>query len=148
MNFKREFESFLQDIESNIKNSEDLEYINRRFSILINNIQLNMQSQNIDINTSNIENKEENKIEKIIKSQEEILSRMEIMEKSINQIQVDIYEKDEFDLEIKCPYCENNFIADIENEKQELECPRCKNIIELDWTEEVEKDYNSEEDDM
>lgn len=46
----------------------------------------------------------------------------------------DIYEDEDYDFEIVCPYCNHEFVADIEDElKEEIECPECHNKIELDW---------------
>ena len=36
-----------------------------------------------------------------------------------------------------CPYCNNEFIAEI-NGKDEIKCPECNNMIELDWDDEEE----------
>ena len=76
----------------------------------------------------------------------------------------DIYDEDGFDFEIVCPYCNYEFIIDLDENKSEIECPECKNMIELDWTGNIndEKsgcqgschgcigcgDENEEEDDM
>ena len=49
----------------------------------------------------------------------------------IDVIEKDIYE-DSLDSEIVCPYCNNEFLADIDDEETEIECPECHNIIELD----------------
>ena len=41
---------------------------------------------------------------------------------------------DGFDFEIVCPYCNHEFVADIDFEnKRDIECPECHNMIELDF---------------
>ena len=40
--------------------------------------------------------------------------------------------EDGFDFEIICPYCNAEFIADVES-KSNIKCPECQNTIELDW---------------
>ena len=64
--------------------------------------------------------------------------RIEIVKKAVDGIENDIYEDDEpYEFEISCPYCNNEFVADINSEENtEIECPECHNIIELDWNEE------------
>ena len=48
----------------------------------------------------------------------------------------DEYDTDDgYDFEIICPYCNTQFIADIES-KTEIKCPECQNVIELDWNNE------------
>ena len=49
-------------------------------------------------------------------------------------IEDDIYEEEGFDFEIVCPYCEHEFVIDTSEDKTEIKCPECKNIIELDWS--------------
>ena len=63
---------------------------------------------------------------------------MEKLNDNIHEITSDIYEEDEFDFEIVCPYCNHQFVVDIndENNLKEVKCPECKNLIELDWNEE------------
>ena len=56
------------------------------------------------------------------------------MQGIIDNIEKDIYAEEGFDFEIVCPYCESEFIIDVDENKTEVECPECNNIIELDWT--------------
>jgi len=42
--------------------------------------------------------------------------------------------------EIVCPYCEYEFVIDANEDKKEVECPECKNIIELDWSGNLDED--------
>lgn len=79
-----------------------------------------------------------NKIEVLSNKIYNMEKRQKIIEDKINQIcnsisgiENDIYEED-FDFDITCPYCNEQFVADIES-KTEIKCPKCQNTIELDW---------------
>ena len=83
----------------------------------------------------------ENKIEQLLKevrelkeNQKEMTEKMSKMQQVIDHIEDDIYEEEGFDFEIVCPYCEHEFVIDTSEDKTEIECPECKNIIELDWS--------------
>ena len=83
----------------------------------------------------------ENKIEQLLKevrelkeNQKEMTEKMSKMQQVIDHIGDDIYEEEGFDFEIVCPYCEHEFVIDTSEDKTEIECPECKNIIELDWS--------------
>ncbi len=75
-------------------------------------------------------------IKEIKESQNEINKKMEKMQQVIDHIESDIYSGEGFDFEIVCPYCEQEFVIDMDETKKEVECPECKNIIELDWSSE------------
>ena len=62
---------------------------------------------------------------------------MDEMSTILRNISNDIYE-DEDDFEIVCPYCNFEFIADIDESKTEIICPECENVIELDWGDNIE----------
>ena len=77
------------------------------------------------------------KIKHIVDFEEEIKA----MNKSIKNIEKDIYMDDEeddedCDVEIKCPYCNETFTAQMNDlTAAEIVCPECNNTIELDWGE-------------
>lgn len=72
---------------------------------------------------------------KEIKENQKIMNeKMEKMQQVIDHIENDIYADEGFDFEIVCPYCENEFVIEADEDKKEIECPKCKNIIELDWS--------------
>ena len=51
-------------------------------------------------------------------------------------------ETGEYDFEIVCPYCNNEFVTDLKlmnEEKTEIRCPECNNIIELDWNDDEDE---------
>ena len=122
---KNEYKSFLDDIEKNIKDKDDLEYIKQRFSAFLD-VVLNQMDY--------IMNYKDEKINELEKMQNELDARMAKMQQVIDHIEKDIYDEDGFDFEIVCPYCNYEFVIDLDENKSEIECPECKNMIELDWT--------------
>lgn len=122
---KNEYKSFMEDIEKNIENPKDLKYVKERASDLFTNI-----LQKLD----EIINYKEEKIDSMMKRQEELEKKFDKVQGIINNIENDIYAEDGFDFEIICPYCDNEFVIDEDDNRTEIECPECKNIIELDWS--------------
>ena len=122
---KNEYKRFLDDIEKNIKDKDDLEYIKQRFSAFMDVVLNQMDS---------IMNYKDEKINELEKMQNELDARMAKMQQVIDHIEKDIYDEDGFDFEIVCPYCNYEFVIDLDENKSEIECPECKNMIELDWT--------------
>lgn len=133
---KNEYKSFLDDIEKNIKNKEDLEYVKKRFTTFLDTI--------VDYMDNIIDYKKE-KLEKLESNQQKMEEKISKMQKVINNIEKDIYLEDGFDFEIVCPYCNYEFIIDLDENKTEVECPECGNTIELDWTGNIEKNDEKSE---
>jgi len=122
------FKNIMDDLEKNINNKEDLDYIKTQ----IYNISVLFIDELDKLANLNI-----NKIDTLMAKYEDINERVENIEKTINHIQKDIYIDDEYDFEIECPYCSHEFTVDFTDEvKKEINCPECKNLIELDWNEE------------
>ena len=151
---KEEYKKFLDDIESNIKDKEDLEYIKKRFSTFLDKV-LNHIDYIVGFKKQEIEDLED--------TQNKIIERIDKMQNVLDNIEKDIYSDEGFDFEVICPYCNYEFIIDMDEEKTEIECPECKNIIELDWSGDLNEDEctgdcagcsgcdiqkNDEEDDM
>lgn len=130
---KNEYKSFLDDIEKNIKNKEDLEYIKERFASFMD-VVLNQMDYIMDY--------KEEKISELEKTQKQLDERMAKMQQIIDHIEKDIYSEDGFDFEIVCPYCNYEFIIDLDENKTEIECPECQNMIELDWTGDIDDEDN------
>lgn len=126
---KNEYKSFLDDIEKNIKNKEDLEYIKARFTKFLDVIVEQIDS---------IMNYKNDEIEELKATQNNMENKIEKMQQIIEHIEKDIYSEEGFDFEIICPYCNYEFFVDVDEEKTEIECPECHNIIELDWTGDVD----------
>ena len=104
---KNEYKSFLDDIEKNIKNKEDLEYIKGRFTSFLD-VMLEQMDYIMDYK------KEE--MDKLENKQKEIEEKMVKMQQVIDNIEKDIYAEDGFDFEIVCPYCTHEFEADINSD--------------------------------
>ena len=126
---KNEYKSFLDDIEKNIKNKEDLEYVKKRFAIFLD-VVLDQMDFIMDY--------KKDEIAKLESTQNQLTSQMNQMQQVINNIEKDIYLEDGFDFEIVCPYCNYEFIIDVDENKTEIQCPECENIIELDWSGDVD----------
>lgn len=122
---KNEYKSFLDDVEKNIKNKEDLNYIKQRFTTFLDVV--------LDEMDCIIDYKKE-EMEKLEDAQNQITDKIGQMQQVIDNIEKDIYAEDGFDFEIVCPYCNYEFIIDVDENKTEIECPECQNVIELDWS--------------
>ena len=122
---KNEYKSFLDDIEKNIKDEKDLEYIKMRFADFMDIVLKELDS---------ISNNKEEKINQLEETQRQLDEKMQKIQQVIDNIEKDIYSEEGFDFEIVCPYCNYEFIIDMDENKKEIECPECENIIELDWS--------------
>lgn len=127
---KNEMNNFMQDIETKITNQEERDFILDRTAQLFNVIVDEMENV-LDYKT--------NEIQALESKQKEIDRKMDDMEAVLKNITRDIYE-DEEDFEIICPYCNNEFDADVDENVTEVVCPECENTIELDWG--IEEDNN------
>ena len=128
---KNEYKSFLDDVEKNIKNKEDLEYVKKRFATF-----LDVVIDQMDF----IMDYKKDEIAKLESTQDQLTSQMNQMQQIINNIEKDIYSEDGFDFEIICPYCNYEFIIDVNEDKTEIQCPECENIIELDWSGDIDEE--------
>lgn len=124
---KKEMNKFMTDLEKNIQNKKDLEYIQEKMPHLFEAILDEMEK---------VVNIKEEKMNKIMQTQQQLETKVEKMEQIIDNIEKDIYSDEGFDFEIVCPYCDTEFVVDEDDEKTEVKCPNCNNIIELDWTDE------------
>jgi len=130
---ENEYKSFLDEIEKNIKNKEDLEYIKKRFATFLDVV--------VDQMDYIMDYKQE-EIAKLEQTQNDLSAQISQMQQVIDNIEKDIYSENGFDFEIICPYCDYLFVIDVDENKTEVQCPECENIIELDWSGEVD-DENS-----
>ena len=131
---KNEYKSFLDDIEKNIKDPEDLEYIKVRFASFLDVI-LDQMDYIMDYK------KEE--IEKLENTQKVLDDKMAKMQQVLDNIEKDIYTDGEFDFEIVCPYCDYEFFIDVDENRTEVTCTECKNVIELDWSGDTDEEENN-----
>lgn len=120
-----EYLKIIKDINKNISDKTEKEYILKKVAEL--------SSLYIEI-IDRITNISSNKIDELEEKQEKLENMLTKINETVNLIKKDIYEDDDYDFEIVCPYCNHEFVADVEDElREEIECPECHNIIELDW---------------
>lgn len=130
------YTSFLKDIKENLKDEADLEYVTKRFEQFFNELQ-NMKCNHTNGKVAKLENK----IQELEKNQSIIDEKMQKIEEIVNNIEQDIYSEEGFDFEIVCPYCNYEFVIDVDEEKTEVECPECHNVIELDWSGDLDDEH-------
>lgn len=118
----KRFQEIMTEIQNNINDEKELEFINKKITELTM-LQMDVIDDLTDVLKS--------KINSIEKSQKDIENKINSMQSCINGIESDMYDEG-FEFEIICPYCNNEFVADIES-KSEIRCPECNNVIELDW---------------
>ena len=123
-NLNTKFKKILEDLEQNIQNKEDLEYI----KVQIFNL-YNMFFDEIN----RIEEMTVERMQTIAGSQAVLQEKVEKLENEIKSMEKELYIDEDSDFSITCPYCNNEFIVECEDLKDEVECPECNNIIELDW---------------
>ena len=132
--FNENYIDIIDSLQSKIKNKEDLEYVINK----INELSITYM-KNID----NIAKEYELKIKKLEDNQKSLEKQLNIIQNDIDNITKEIYEDfldEDYEFEVVCPYCNNNFTSDINlYEIKELKCPECNNVIELDWDEEESK---------
>ena len=125
---KEEYKIFMKDVEKNFKNKEDLEYLKKRISKLMDTVLHELD--NIEFKLS----EREDKIQNIIEKQDKLEIKVDKIQQILDNIENDIYAEDGFDFEIVCPYCNNDFVIDMDENNTEVRCPECHNVIELDWS--------------
>lgn len=130
--FESEYKKIIKDAEKNFKNNEDVEYLKKRLSIFVDVVE-----SEIDKVCLKMDEKIE-KIEEIEKKQEAMEKQMTSLQQIVDNIENDIYDEEGFDFDIICPYCDNEFVIDVDEEKTEVLCPNCNNVIELDWSGDLE----------
>ena len=133
-NLKSEMEKYLKDLHENVKNKEDFLYVEKRTEKFLDVILDEFEK---------LAKYKEDQIDELFKSQEDTKQRIEDMTRILKNIEKDIYDDDESDFEIICPYCGNEFDADVDEKNSEIKCPECGNSIELDWTGNPDDDDDS-----
>lgn len=129
-NFSEQYKSIINDIENTISDKKEREVVLNK----VNDISY-MFMDMID----RITKLDDTRLEQLEKKQEKVIDTLSKIRDIVNLIKSDIYEEDGYDFEIVCPYCNYEFVADIESElREEVECPKCHNVIEIDWDEDVD----------
>ena len=130
-----EYLDILEDIGKHISNEEEKKYVLKKIGEL--------SARYLDI-IDRISEMGTKRVEELEDYQGKLEKRLAKLTESVNLIKNDIYEEDSYDFEIVCPYCNHEFVADVEAElKEEVECPKCHNTIELDWDDECEEEAHS-----
>lgn len=125
---KNHYQAILKDLENHFQNEDDKGFVLNKFQ------ELSMMFMDVIDRLTYLT---DIRIKEVEERQQEIDNRIETVKKAVEGIENDIYEDDEaYEFEIVCPYCNHEFVADINSEENaEVECPECHNIIELDWNE-------------
>ena len=148
-NIKKRLNEIVEDIEKNIKNKDDLEYIKSQ----IYNISLLFLDELDKVVETHL-----GRLNVLLEREKRLTRRVENMEIVVKSLERDMRMSENIsednDFEILCPYCNTEFVEDFSNGfKHEVRCPECDNIIELDWNEnggcscEHEFDEECQEDD-
>jgi len=132
IDIKAKYAEIMQNLEKDLKNKEDLEYVKQK----VNDVFMMFMDE-----IESITDKYEDRFQRILEQQTYLDQKMKQVEKSISTIEKDIYaDEEEYDFQIVCPYCNYEFIEDFDDEfKKEVKCPECDNIIELDWSSDDEE---------
>lgn len=127
-NITTELKKILDNLENTISDKELLDKVKTEVFNLYN-VFLDETVKSTDLANS--------RIAELAESQEKIYAKLESLESGINSIKKDIYmdedDDEDYNLSIACPYCNKEFVLDMDELKEEITCPECNNIIELDW---------------
>ena len=131
----KDYDRIISEIEQSISNEQEREKVKQKIA------DLSIMFFNLIDNMNTIL---EEKIAKMEEKQNDIDMKVDDLKKSVDEIEGDIYEEGtgEYDFEIVCPYCNNEFVTDLKlmnEEKTEIRCPECNNIIELDWNDDEDE---------
>ena len=127
-NLNDEYEQIISNIESNITDEKQLQLVKNEIAKLTI----------LFINTvDKVAEYSEEKLKNMEEKHQYLEERLNVLQNKLNKLEKDIYEdENEFEFEVVCPYCNHQFVTDIDLElNSEIKCPECKNIIELDWNE-------------
>ena len=131
------YRDLIEDLDRNIKDEKELKNIKGKMFDLMTYF---MESNNSIIE---IKDKQE-KLEKYIKKMQRRIEKIEediYIEEDDDEFCGDRMHDNDYEFEIRCPYCNEDFIISEESkDSSEIECPNCHNIIELDWNDSVECD--------
>jgi len=124
---KAKYAEIMQNLEKDLKNKEDIEYVKEKINTVFMMFMDEIEA---------ITDRYEKRIDNIVEQQEYLDEKMKQVEKTLLNIEKDIYiDEEEYDFQIVCPYCNYEFVTEMEDEfEKEVKCPECDNIIELDWS--------------
>lgn len=130
-NLNDEYENIISKIESSITDEKELQIVKNEIAkltiLFINTVDKVMEYS-------------EEKLANLEEKHQDLEERLNMLQNKMSKIEKDIYEEDEFEFDVICPYCNHQFVTNIDLEvNSEIKCPECKNIIELDWNEDEEE---------
>lgn len=125
------FNTIISKIEERIKDQEELDFIKQQLADL-SMMYIDELNKIMDIS--------EKRVNQVYENQKILEKKMSEIEKGMDTINKELFVEEEYDFEILCPYCNHEFLTDINSEKKEVECPECHNTIELDWNNQEEHD--------
>lgn len=134
---KKKLNAILSDLDENIKDKEDLEYVKSQ----IYNISMLFLDEIDKLAELNL-----GRLNVMIDREKELSKRISAMEKVIKNIEKEMYiAEEEMDFTIQCPYCNAEFVEDFtDGFKHEVKCPECDNIVQLEWCQDEECDCGHE----
>lgn len=128
---KKKFSAIIADIEKNIKNKDDLDYVKTQV-YNVSMLFLDELDKLAEINLG--------RLNVLIEREKELSKKIANMEKMVNNIEKEVFIPQDCDFEIVCPYCNAEFVEDLKDGAEpEIKCPECGNVIELDWHEDEEE---------
>ena len=130
ININQRFNELMAQLEANVENKKDLEYIKNQFSTLFLDFLYEIEG---------ITDESEKKLAILEEKQKQLEEKSERVEQMVHKMEKDIYLNDNYDFEVVCPYCNCEFETEFDDLKKEIPCPECGNIIELDWNEDEEE---------
>ena len=118
---KNHYQAILTELENHFQDEEDKVFVLNKFQ------ELSMMFMDVIDRLTYLT---DIRIKEVEERQQEIDNRIETVKKAVDGIENDIYEDDEaYEFEIVCPYCNHEFVADINSEENaEVECPECHNL--------------------
>lgn len=124
--FNENYKRIVSELTSKMENEQDKKLVEEKMSEL--------SLLFLDV-ISSMTDHTQNKIKQLEETQRELGHKVELMEQNFEELLGNIYEEEDFDFEIVCPYCNHQFVIDMEQEDltKEIRCPECQNMIELDW---------------
>ena len=126
-NLKKKFNEILDDLEKNITNKEDLDYIKSQ----VYNVSILFLDEVDKLTELSLD-----RLNVMIDREKELSRKIAKMEKIINHLEKEVFVPQECDFEIVCPYCNTEFVEEFtKGMEDEVKCPECGNVIEIDWHE-------------
>lgn len=125
----KEYRKIIKEIEGKLQDKKELEFVKGKMAEL--------SLLFVDV-IDRVTDLADTRLDKVEHSQKEMEKKLERLSTIVDGIEQDIYEEENpegFDFEIVCPYCNHEFVADIDLENmKDIECPECHNLIELDFS--------------